>query len=216
MGYDIKNSNNENIDSTMKNAENAMYREKTLNQKAINAELLGMLIETLHSRSLRERKHSENVSRLSREIASRLGLPETEVKKLEKAGYLHDIGKIVMDNEILDMDKNLTKEEYAAVQKHALVGYRILNLFEETMNLAEGVLNHHEKWNGSGYPKGLKEKEIPLAARIIAVAEYFDALSASAYFGITENEALAIIEKEAGRKFDPEVVAAFLKVMKKD
>ncbi|MDZ7836866.1 MAG: HD domain-containing phosphohydrolase [Actinomycetota bacterium] len=111
-------------------------------------------------------------------MGKEMKLPTTEVKKLKEAGLLHDIGKIALSRDLLNLNDNmLTGEQKMNWQQHPVIGYRILNLSNQTLDLAEGVLSHHENWDGSGYPKGLKGKEIPRIARIIRVAETYDALT---------------------------------------
>ncbi len=100
----------------------------------------------------------------------------SEVKRVKEAGYLHDIGKIVLDEKIV-RSQHLSEAELEIKRQHPVVGYRILNLFDNTLDLAEAVYSHHENWDGTGYPKGLKGEEIPITGRIIAVAEVYDELT---------------------------------------
>jgi HD-GYP domain-containing protein (c-di-GMP phosphodiesterase class II) len=102
-----------------------------------------------------------------------MGLPEPDIKKLKRAGYLHDIGKIVLEEQLLHK-KPFAEEDLEKMKQHPVVGYRILNLFDDTLDLAEPVYSHHERWNGTGYPRGLRGEEIPLLARILAVTETYD------------------------------------------
>lgn len=113
---------------------------------------------------------------------------------------------------ICAMKKKLTDPENKGVQQHPLVGYRILQSFSHPFDLAEAILAHHERWDGSGYPKGLKGEEIPRAARIIAVAECYDSLLRGKT-AVSKEEAVQRIMSQAGSRFDPEVVKAFVKIV---
>lgn len=213
LGASTKTSPEQGLAEIIETAENNMYRDKTMDRKRNNKRMIGKMISQLHKRSLTEKKHSENVSALSKKIASEMGLPEAQINRIAENGYFHDIGKIILDDNLLNKHKNFTKEEYREMQQHSVAGYRILNLFDETIDLADGVLSHHEHWDGTGYPKGIKGEEIPLSSRIISVAESFDAITND--YGDksrTLQEAIAEIKKFSGIKYDPAVVDAFINV----
>jgi HD-GYP domain-containing protein (c-di-GMP phosphodiesterase class II) len=135
------------------------------------------------------------------------------VKQLKEAGYYHDIGKVVLDEALLCRENELTEEEKKEKLQHTAIGYRILNLFDETLDLAEAAYGHHEYWDGSGYPKGLKREEIPKIARIITVAEGYDAMMNGLYHVKSKAEALQKIKEFSGIKFDPEIVEIFIAMM---
>jgi len=213
MGYDTKTVLTQSIEQTMLNAESKMYKNKTMKHSDIGSNMLNTIITTLHNKYPRERQHSINTGNLCSLIGTALQLPETQIKKLGQVGYMHDIGKIVMSEEILQ-DDVWTEEERLERQKHPIMGYRILNLFDGTLDLAEAVYSHHENWDGSGYPKGLKGKEIPVMARIIAVAEAYDAMT-NLYLAnpIPKAEALQKMEVISGKKIDPEITGVFIDLM---
>lgn len=211
LGVDTKTSRAQPLEEIMANAEDAMYRDKALNRKNTNAEIIDTIIQTLHERSREEERHSRIVSQLSGELGRALGLPEPDIRKLKRAGYLHDIGKIVLEEQLLHK-KPLTDEDLEKMQQHPVAGYRILNLFDDTLDLAEPVYSHHERWNGTGYPRGLRGEEIPLLARILAVTETYDRVLNRGEEPLETRIAKArkVIEEDAGIQFDPAVVAAFL------
>ncbi|MGI6085807.1 MAG: diguanylate cyclase, partial [Acetivibrionales bacterium] len=159
IGSDTKTSIDQSIEEVFTNAEDAMYKDKSMNRKAVNADIIKTIIDTLHTKSPGEKQHSEVVSELCEKMGAALNLSETEINRLKRAGYLHDIGKIVLDNEtLLEGDYEDDSEK---MRQHSIVGYRLLNLFDNTLDLAEYVYNHHERWDGKGYPSGLKGEEIP-------------------------------------------------------
>ena len=216
LGFDTKAQSEQSIEEIMANAENKMYKDKVLNRKEINADIIDNIMENLHGRNKKEKLHSDKVSCLSGKIGAALGFGETEIKRVEQAAYLHDIGKIVLDENIL-RGHNLTEAELEIKKQHSVVGYRILNLFDDTLDLAEVVYSHHENWDGTGYPKGLKEKEIPVMARIIAVAEAYDEMT-NVYGNLrfSHETALQKIREMAGKRLDPEIARLFVRIFSKE
>ncbi len=216
LGTATKISPEQSISEVIESAENRMYKEKTINRKKNNKKMIAKIIDRLHERSPREKRHSENVSYLCRKTAIQMGLSDAEVNKIAENGYYHDIGKIVLEDSILNKHRNFNEEEYRKMQQHTVVGYRILNLFDETIDLAEGVLSHHEHWDGTGYPKGTKGEGIPLSGRIIAVAEAYDAMTNDYYDrSKTHQEAIEEIKRLSGVRFDILVVDAFIRAADK-
>jgi diguanylate cyclase len=214
LGCDTKTTAAQNIDITTKNAENEMYKEKALNRNLTDTDMINAIIMSLYSKSPPEEQHSANVSEMCRAIGEELGLPQTEIKQLRNAGFLHDIGKVGIQESILQKRGEFTDQEEIEYRQHPAIGYRILNIFDSTVNLAEGVYSHHEQWNGTGYPRGLKGEEIPLIARIIAVAgRYETLLNRRGEKPVSTEEALEQIRADAGVILDPALVDVFLKIM---
>lgn len=205
MGIGVKKSNEQNIKAVIKEAEDKMYFEKALNRKAFEREHIKTIIDTLHKRSPIEKTHSENVSNISEKIGMAIPLEDADIKKLTEASYYHDIGKISLDEAHSD--------DYY-IRDHSVIGYRILNCFDDTLDLAEYILSHHECWDGTGYPEGLKGQEIPKISRILAVAGAFDSVSNRlSENSISKEEAVEMIKKQAGAKFDPKIVDVFVNVV---
>lgn len=203
IGADTLEINEQKIGLTIKNAEDNMYKDKTINRSRIHSDMIETIITTLHEKSAYEKAHSEAVSQICQAIGIAMGLAEEDVRRLKDAGFLHDIGKIVLPEDILGRKVRMDEEVYSEVQQHSIIGYRILNLFDETLDLAEGILNHHEYWDGTGFPKGLKEKEIPLLARIISVAECYDKLSRKYE---DDEVVLKVLKSMSGTYYDPEII----------
>jgi putative nucleotidyltransferase with HDIG domain len=158
------------------------------------------------------RGHSERVASLSRSIARHLGLPEETQHKVWIGALLHDVGKIGIDDRILKKGGVLTPEEYEQIQAHPTIGAEILSSIEQLRDMIPAVRWHHEAWNGRGYPDGLRGEAIPLAARIVAVADTFDAITTSRPYqeGYTLDFAVETLSKLAGTRFDAKIVTAFL------
>ncbi|HHU63366.1 MAG TPA: transporter substrate-binding domain-containing protein [Clostridiales bacterium] len=217
LGADTKRSPNQSLEEVMARAENAMYKDKTMNRSSINKDIIDTIIDTLHSKATREKQHSITVSELCSDLATALHLPETEISKLKRAAYLHDIGKIVLSEDLLVKD-TLTDEEFEEMKQHSVVGYRILNLFDETLDLAEYVYGHHERWDGTGYPRGLKGEQIPMLSRIIAVTETYDRVLNRGTLPYEKRKlaALNVIKNGAGTQFDPQIAQLFAQMIEKE
>lgn len=216
MGCDTKTGMYQDITRTLENAEARMYAEKTLDHINAKSGTIKTIIGSLHKASAKEGLHSENVSRINESLGKYMVLPEAEVKKLKESGYLHDIGKIILDEALIGKTGELTEDEKKKLRQHPLVGYRILNSFAETLDIAEIVLAHHEKWDGSGYPRGLKGEEIPLLSRILAVSESYDDMTNRLNHNSPgKEEALNEIRKMAGTRFDPKIVQMFSECLRK-
>jgi len=212
MGCSTKTNMDTDILLTLRVAEERMYAAKTTDREDVKATTIGTIVETLHKSSPKEAEHSTNVSGICESIGMAMGLSEVKIRKVKEAGYLHDIGKIVISEKLANKYSDLTDQEQKELAQHPITGYRILNSFDNTLDLAESILAHHEKWDGSGYPKGLKGMEIPLSARIIAVADRYDVMT-SKQGQLSSEAALGELEKKAGTEFDPIVVNAFVKIM---
>lgn len=209
LGCDTKVNQEQSLEDIMVNAENLMYKDKTMNRKSRDRDTIDAIIETLHFKSPGEKQHSIAVSSMCQDLGEALQLSETQIRKLKRIGYLHDIGKIVLDEDL--MNKNdLSAEELIKIQQHTIIGYKILNLFDATLDLSEYVYAHHERWDGTGYPRGLKNDQIPLFSRIISIVEcYHRALTE--YDSVTD--AIADIKNGEGKKFDSYISDIFIKMI---
>ena len=166
---------------------------------------------------LRDRQlegHAVRVSELCITVASALDANGDEVLHIQSGALLHDVGKIVLPNSILKKPGSLNKEEQSAMRQHPQYGREILSPIPFFRPLLEIVYCHHENWNGSGYPQGLKGADIPLLARILAVCNYWDFLVAPRpyYEPLSWESALNKVEQGAGGQFDPEIVEAFMQL----
>jgi len=179
-------------------------------------DLTKILISAMEAREAAMPNHSISVAKYAVEVSRQMNWPETDTRYLELAALLHDVGKIWIPESVLNKDGPLTAQETAEIQKHPLYGAQILESFESLKEIAPWVYYHQERWDGSGYPEGLRADDIPIAARIIAVAEAYSAMtSGSAGKGPVASEAaLMELQSEAGLAFDPNVVDVFVKVVR--
>ncbi|MGI6149172.1 MAG: HD domain-containing phosphohydrolase [Limnochordia bacterium] len=214
VGWSTKWRSDQDIWDVYKKAETEMYRTKLFQSRSIRGETLHALMAALFEKNQREEQHSKRVSELSQHLGRALGLSVREVKELGVTGLFHDIGKIAVDDRILDMPTPITHEEWQEIMRHPEVGYRLLSAVQDMAPIADYVLAHHERWDGLGYPRGIKGEAIPLAARIIAVADAYDAMTSERPYreSLTKTQALQELQKNASTQFDPRVVEAFLEI----
>ncbi len=189
-----------------------MHANKIYDGSSISKKTVDLIMTTLFDKSKREKEHSDRVGQISEMIAKEHNLGTAFTNQCALAGKLHDIGKINISLETLDKPGPLTDKEWLQVKKHPESGFRILNSVKEYMHIANIVLAHHEHYDGSGYPRGLKGHDIPLASRIITVADAYDAMTKRRPYKPSLNKAMAIdeIKRCSGTQFDPDVVKIFL------
>lgn len=158
------------------------------------------------------KRHSKRVSSLCHRMGQVLGLSEEEVLELEKAALLHDIGKASIDPNIINKPGQLSEEEWVEVKRHPGSGSNILCEFKNMEKTAELILSHHERWDGMGYPSGLKGENIPLLTRIISIADSYDAMISSRSYRkpLSKSKAIEELRKNAGTQFDPILVHIFI------
>ncbi|MBW1728329.1 MAG: HD-GYP domain-containing protein, partial [Deltaproteobacteria bacterium] len=160
--------------------------------------------------------HSERVTDMALEIGAVLRLTSEKLDNLHRAALLHDIGKIGVPVAVLDKPGKLDDEEYRLIKMHPRIGAKILEPITAYKEVVPIVLQHHERYDGKGYPAGLSADSIDIGARVLAVADVFDALTSDRPYreGWALERVIDLITQEAGRQFDPDVVEAFLEIMK--
>jgi len=176
---------------------------------------MSALITALEARDEYTKGHTARVSRMAMRLGRAMGLADRELRELEIAANLHDIGKIGVRDAVLLKPGKLTPEEYAKIQEHAIIGAEILRPIVSLAPVLPLILLHHERWDGRGYPTAIMGEEIPLGARIISIADAYDAMTTDRPYrrGMPLTKALDIIEEESGRQFCPTCATAFLQMM---
>jgi len=212
FGFGTKRTQQEEIKKIYMLAEDRMYKDKLSESRSMRYETIKIIRETLYQKNRREQMHCERVSELCESIGSAMGLSQGEILELKTAGLLHDIGKIGIDENLLNKSGKLTSAEWEDMQRHPEIGYHILSSVNEFAAIAEYVLCHHERIDGKGYPRNLMESEIPLQSKIISIADSYDAMTSERAYKSTlskEEAALEII-KNAGFQFDREIAMTFV------
>jgi diguanylate cyclase (GGDEF)-like protein len=212
-GYDTKTTDKQSMTEIVANAENHMYRHKLYERSSLRSKTIDLIMNTLFEKSNREAAHSSRVSNICQSIATKMDLDKDTVNQMRIAGLIHDIGKIGISESILNKPGSLSLEERSDIERHPETGWRILSPTDEFSDLAEFILNHHEKWDGSGYPNRIKGEEIQLEARIIAVADAYDAMTSKRSYreALSKEEAIKELTRCSGSQFDPEIIDVFVK-----
>lgn len=195
----------------MENAK--LYKE----MKNTYFETIHALASSIDAKDPYTRGHSRRVTEYSVEIGKEMNLNDNELEMLEYMAVLHDIGKIGVKDSILNKTAPLNDEEYEVIKGHPVIGAKILESSKSLKSLVNGVKYHHEKYDGTGYGEGLKGEEIPLGARIIAIADAYDAMTTDRPYrkGLSHGISMEEINKFSGRQFDPEIVRHFNSVMER-
>lgn len=181
-------------------------------------EMVLALAKTVDAKDAYTNGHSQRVADYAELIAGRLGWPAEEQKKIYQMGLLHDIGKIGVPEAIINKPDKLTDEEYATIKQHTVIGAEILQLVEEFPELTIGARYHHERYDGRGYPEGLEGEDIPVYARVIAVADSYDAMSSKRSYRdvLPQDVVRGEIVKGRGSQFDPDVADVMLQIIDED
>lgn len=172
---------------------------------------INAIIEALDAKDSFTLGRSRRVTFFALKMVKYFNLPTAEMGKLELAGLLHDIGMIGVSEEILNKTEQLTPEEFDIIKQHVTHGVRILEDIKQLKDVVEIIKFHHERYDGTGYPCGYKGEEIPLNARIIAIADAYDSMVSNRSYrkGLSKEEAMRRIREQSGKQFDPQIVAAF-------
>ncbi len=217
FGFGTKIAASEHMKKIYMLAEDRMYREKLNESRSMRYETIRIIQETLYQKNEMEQRHCERVGELCAIIGNVMGMSPSEVSELETAGLLHDIGKIGIDENLLNKSGSLSKSEREDMERHPEIGYHILSSVNEFASIAEYVLCHHERIDGKGYPRELTDRDIPMQSKIISIADAYDAMTSHRAYKNTRTKAQAIEEilQNAGTQFDSDLATAFIeKVLK--
>lgn len=210
LGHATKTDGLQNVINVIKEAETLMYANKLDEGKETRHKIIDSL--------LAERAGSDHdielMMKLCASLASAYGLEGSQLEEIRLLAYIHDIGKASVPLEIIKKPDKLNEEEWKIIKKHSEIGYRIASTYAEYAHLAESILAHHERWDGTGYPRKLKGNGIPLEARILSIADAYEAMISGRPYkpAISHEEALKEIEINKGSQFDPDIVPIFIKM----
>jgi diguanylate cyclase (GGDEF)-like protein/PAS domain S-box-containing protein len=213
FGWDTKTDTCQSFSEVMRNAEKSMYNKKIIYNSSKRSDIIKSIMHTLMVKSPREEAHSIRVSELCVKIGEAFNLNVDKIRTLEVAAELHDIGKIAIDDIILNKKGLLNNSQWIQMKQHPETGFRILGAVSEFTHIARYVLQHHERWDGKGYPSGIKEDEISWEARVIAIADAYDAMTTNRPYkesSLSIDEAIEELKKNAGHQFDPHIVEVFI------
>jgi diguanylate cyclase (GGDEF)-like protein len=218
FGAATKLSVDEDINKIYKKAEDRMYFNKLKESKEAKLSMINFLKNRLEKITYETKSHYDRLKELTMMMADALGLSETEREELRLLCEFHDIGKIGVSKNILQKQGRLNGEEWENIKRHSEIGYYIAKEIKDASSIDELILIHHERWDGKGYPGLLKNDEIPLAARIFALADAYDVMVNDRPFKtrMTKNEALQEIKEQSGRQFDPKLAEIFINSMEEE
>ncbi|MFA5458842.1 MAG: HD domain-containing phosphohydrolase, partial [Synergistaceae bacterium] len=212
MGYSTIEEELELVEEAMKTANEYMRNRKLFSQQSSYSDIISSIMTTVYEKSQETEKHAERLAELSTRTGRMLNLMEKDLGELQLLGMLHDIGKIGIDDKILNKPGKLTEEEWIVMKKHPEIGYRIARASHKLSRIADYILSHHERWDGMGYPRGLKGEDIPLLSRILSVADAYDAMTEDRIYrkALSKEEAIEEIRRNSGSQFDPIIANIFI------
>lgn len=216
IGFASASGGNVNIDYLFKEADNNMYREKLHRSRSVRSSIVQTLTKAMEARDYITEGHADRLQHLIEGLAGFTGMPERSLTDLRLLARFHDIGKVGVPDRILFKPGPLTPEEKREMQRHSEIGHRISLSAPELTPIADWILKHHEWWDGSGYPLGLKGEEIPLESRILAIVDAYDAMTSDRPYrrAISKEEALVELKRWAGIQFDPNLASKFIEYIK--
>ncbi|MGM0366154.1 MAG: HD domain-containing phosphohydrolase [Actinomycetota bacterium] len=199
----------------IKDAEDKLFKEKLLENSSSHSSLITSLEKALQERDYETEEHMQRMKKYSRELGKKLGLTDDQLNDLMLAVTLHGIGKISIPDNIVLKPGRLDEKEWDVMKRHSEIGYRIAESSPGLKHISEAVLYHHERWDGGGYPSGLKGGKIPLISRIISVVDAYDAMTNDRPYkgAMPRQEAIEELKRFSGSQFDPEVVHNFIDII---
>ncbi len=218
LGLAVKQEPEQLLEDVLTEAENQMYENKTYERRSGANIALHTFLRILEEKSLETMEHIENMNRIAQLLARKLNLPMEEQLRLKLLVSLHDIGYLDTPEMVLKKKGFLNEAEWNLIHNHPIVGHKIAQSSAEFSTVAEEILNHHERWDGSGYPKGARGTDIPYLSRIVAIVDAYDVMKRGRPYRNpkTHNEITEEFRREAGHQFDPSLVKAFLELIESE
>jgi len=216
LGSSTRLNMNQTIDKVIHQAMDSLHKNKILESKSYHSSILSSIQATMFAKSQNTEEHAERLSILCQMMGEQLELSQTQMDELMLFAMLHDIGKIGIDDNVLNKPDKLSDDEWIIMKKHTEIGYRIAQSSPELHSIANYILTHHEHWNGKGYPQGLIGEEIPLLSRILGLVDAYDAMTQDRVYRKAMNKVEAIDEliRYRGIQFDPLLTDMFIEILK--
>jgi diguanylate cyclase (GGDEF)-like protein len=217
IGLAVKKANSQNIEDIIIQAEDRMYKEKLAQSKIIPEQIISFLIGRIFEKNIDSKERLSRITRNAVLLARNMDMPDNDLKNLEMLIQLNNIGYAAINKKIFFKAEKLTEKEWQVIKKHPEIGYRITETSSSLAHIANDILAHHESWDGTGYPLGLKNEQIPLHCRIFSVLETYDVIVYGRPYKQAMNKEYAMkeLKKCSGKQFDPMIVDMFIEVIRK-
>ncbi|MGN0131211.1 MAG: HD domain-containing phosphohydrolase [Lachnospiraceae bacterium] len=217
-GIAVKEREDVTMDRVLSDARTSMQNKKMLRDNSASSSLVDSLKQTLSESDYETEEHVERTREMAARLGKRMNLSDSDIGKLELLAVLHDIGKVAIPHHVLVKKGKLNDEEFKIMQQHTVKGYRIAKSSPELGDIADCILSHHEKWDGTGYPNRLKGEEIPLLARIISAVDSHDVMVHNRPYhqAMPEEDAIKELRRCAGTQFDPHIVEVFTELLEEE
>jgi diguanylate cyclase (GGDEF)-like protein/PAS domain S-box-containing protein len=199
-------------------ARDLLYRNKLTGGKSVPGNAVTALVDSLMGRGYETKEHIKRIEKMADQMANALQLPKSQSDDLILLASLHDLGKVAIPDEILKEKKKLSREDWEIIRSYPEIGYNIARQSFKFSHIADYILSHHERWDGKGYPRQLKEEDIPLLSRIMAILDAYDVMRTGRFYKKTLSKKEAVRELRAcsGSQFDPGLVEAFIGIIGED
>ena len=215
FGHAISEGTTSDMHDLFREADNRMYREKIQQKESPRSSIVEFLTSSMQARDFDTEGHCDRLQELATTLARSMGLSQDFIDDLSLLARFHDLGKVGISDQILFKPGPLTNEERQQMNQHCEIGHRIASSVPDLEPIADYILKHHERWDGRGYPLGLSGRDIPLASRILAIVDAYEAMTSNRPYrkAMTREEAIADLKRCAGTQFDPELVEKFISLL---
>ena len=216
VGFAAKKQEDQNIFEVLNKADSEMYRDKLMSKKSVTNNIVKNMLSTLATKSPETKSHTNRMAVLAMKLGNKIGLSNNQLNNLSLLATLHDIGKINISEDILIKAEKLKEDEWKLIKEHPHIGYKIALSCDDFSSVADEILAHHERWDGEGYPQGLREDEIPLLSRIITIVDAYDVMINGRPYkeAMSKEETIKELKDCAGSQFDPNLVEKFVEMVK--
>ncbi len=218
LGVASKSNYDTDINKVIKESEDKMYKDKLTDRQDADNSVIYSLLKALDENKFEPEQHIARLRKNAIKLGNELNLPDDVINELDLLATIHDIGKIAISDMIIFKPGKLSNDEWEEMKRHSEIGYRIAQLYLKLSPIAKGILYHHEKWDGGGYPTGIKRNKIPLISRIISIVDAYDAMTNDRPYrkALNKKDALVELRKNSGTQFDPHLVDKFINIIERE
>lgn len=218
IGMSTKDNPEQDFRDIIREASDEMYKNKLFWAKSIPDSVISSLVESLMETSFETKEHGKRIRKMVLKLGRAIGLPKSKLDELSMLADLHDLGKIAIPDDILRKKEKLNERDWQVLKSYPEIGYSIAQSSYKISCIAEYILTHHERWDGKGYPRGLKGEDIPLVSRIAAIADAYDVMRSGRFYKrtLSKKEAIEELRKSSGSQFDPKLVEEFIKILEEE